>query len=451
MRRSLPLILVLLLGLICATYGLKWIVYGPGHPNVPHKLDWITGVKAREPVRFSVDVDASGTLHLTWVRDGSVYYQVSRDEGVLWTKPVELGLGANPHIFAMGEKIRVIGLRRGMTVWSSDDGGETWTSQAQHLQAVYRTQNGKLANLAGAARLIHDGRGSLYLIYHDNATHIAFAPDHSSQLVEEPWSLFYSRSDDFGGSWSDPVRVVDLGRGMIGRSSTLAGRPSIAVFGGALYAAWSERYMRGEQLYVARSTDGGVTWSTPRFLNPHEYGEAVRTMSHATARDPELIGSDDGLYLCYNRRYLVCDRATNDAGTIWRSMAEMEDGYAMTDNYPHAFASERGRGGIWVAWADGRYRKQDWWGYFIVPELFLGSSTWMNNDLFLARIRESGQVEQEVLTPDLSYVEGPIDIERGLNDRLYVFWSGKRKVGKQRRDSLDEPYELFFISLPLKP
>jgi hypothetical protein len=93
----------------------------------------------------------------------------------------------------------------------------------------------------------------------------------------EAASIQVIRSTDRGGSWSGPIKVADLlavgARDPVTRQPIRDGSilPAIAVApSGQLLIAWQDARFSGgtvDGIALSRSTDGGLTWSTPAQIN----------------------------------------------------------------------------------------------------------------------------------------------------------------------------------------
>lgn len=67
------------------------------------------------------------------------------------------------------------------------------------------------------------------------------------------------------GKWSEPRTIASDPEMLINRADF----PSISVRGDDVIAAWSTRREHGSVIHVARSKDGGATWSAPRTPHPN--------------------------------------------------------------------------------------------------------------------------------------------------------------------------------------
>ncbi|HUF13090.1 MAG TPA: exo-alpha-sialidase [Longimicrobiales bacterium] len=126
---------------------------------------------------------------------------------------------------------------------SSDDGGESWSEPVR-----LNTEPGNVpfwlqpvSTRPAFPSMTVDAAGTIYAVWPEYAT--------------STWDVFFSRSDDGGGSWSAPVRLNDarLGNQWL---------PSVAVGAdGTLHAAWYDARTFQTDVAYARSTDRGSSWS----------------------------------------------------------------------------------------------------------------------------------------------------------------------------------------------
>ena len=128
-----------------------------------------------------------------------------------------------------------------------------------------------------------DGKGRINRdIWHNGSFDLAAGPDGIVHVVwtEYDGPLWHSRSLDSGRSFSAPRRIDR------GSDARPARAPSLALdAAGTLHVAWTSGEDDGADIEVARSTDGGQTFSAPLTIAPSDrYADA-----------PRLAAGPDGL------------------------------------------------------------------------------------------------------------------------------------------------------------
>jgi len=195
----------------------------------------------------SLVVDRSGRIHLIWHGSGNLLYYSSADaqaaqRATAWARPSGLA-SANLHAAIMVDEEGVVyvvypaPLDGGVEVITSADRGVTWTLPAPVARPVHAMATADFVRIAAAPD------GDLHVVWTE-----LMLPDGFPSL-----GVFYSRSEDRGQSWSDPVEVAGDGHAEIN---------VLAVDRDEIHVAWnglsgiSGRYHRW-------SGDGGRTWSAP--------------------------------------------------------------------------------------------------------------------------------------------------------------------------------------------
>jgi hypothetical protein len=188
----------------------------------------------------------------------------------------------------------------------STDGGLTW-SPAVPIATM--------GSVAGAEKVVFR-QGAQIVVLPDGTLVNAFFrilfDDTSQQVTSQEQAIL--RSTDQGRHWTrmdtrvaefEEVTAVDTELGIPVRDA--AGLPSIAVnrSSGQLYIAWQDRKANSQGLagvFVARSNDAGVTWSTPVRVNQG-------TSADVQAFLPTVAVNDDGTVgvLFYDFRNDVAD------------------------------------------------------------------------------------------------------------------------------------------------
>lgn len=255
----------------------------------------------------------------------SVVY-VSIDGGKTWRSAMHSGgevfPGGDPMLVFDGNgRAYFTTIDPGLTVWHSVDGGLTWEGPAtagdadryddRQWVAVPRTPADSLLPVYGAAKTLRTvdereqdvvvftrsqdggvsfsdpafmpiGRGFLHTVSELRVSRtgtvlmpmlINYGRTQDGLIRGTMWIL---RSNDGGANWSEPHRISDrLSYGndagnrvwiSLGVTS-LAEDTSDGPHGGTLYVTWPEPVDDFLQIFLARSTDGGVTWSEPARVN----------------------------------------------------------------------------------------------------------------------------------------------------------------------------------------
>ena len=180
-----------------------------------------------------------------------------------------------------------------LTVFHSSDNGQTFTeSRMPKLPA---------AREMGNAVVLADGTV---------AGLFTSAADGAKAGPEAPAVLRISRSKDGGQSFGPPVDVAAavLVAGRKGDHNNSLALPAMAVdasagpFRDRLYVVWPEYRSGHTDIYLCRSADGGLTWSTPRRVNDApESGAETDAVDHFMAT---VAVNPDGVLgvMWYDRR-----------------------------------------------------------------------------------------------------------------------------------------------------
>lgn len=201
----------------------------------------------------------------------------------------------------------------------SDDGGHTWTGQ----RSIYTPPTGFFTDPT-LIRVLPDG-SLLNLFFLDNGS---FALPEPTPTV--PWDVMAQRSTDGGQTWGDAVRVAtaqpwppsDPDSGDEVRAIPLI---SLDVgTDGTVYVAWNEK--SGRDVYddgyvrVARSTDGGASWSEPVTV-AHVHGQTFLPSLAVAGDGTVAVSWDDTRNDVHGDNQLTADvwiARSGDRGATWR-------------------------------------------------------------------------------------------------------------------------------------
>lgn len=260
--------------------------------------------------------------------------------------------------------------------YTSFDGGATWTNiQLPHL--TFQTgATGALSDMDSA------GDPS-----------VAFGPNNTVYYANLVFSRFnagsgvvVSVSQDGGLTWSEPHIVRVDGVDANGRPTDTDVSNDKEWIGvdpnsGAVYVSWTEFGPTGSPIIVSKSTDGGVTWSTPVKLNPAAGFTPGGITPYSQGSIPQ-VDSKGNVYIAYEAavcQSLNCDQAgdhdaivlatSTDGGKTFTN-AELALDFDFPFNadvgretltnenfrinsYPQ-FAIDQQTGRMYITWADDR-------------------------------------------------------------------------------------------------
>jgi hypothetical protein len=227
----------------------------------------------------------------------------------------------------------------------SSDWGKTWADQPVILnpnrEGVYNAQR---------PQVVTAPNGRIYVLWEQYVV-----SKDQPRLAEINFDLIlvFNRSDDYGKTWlPNPIRLNEE------RSSTiLSSGPQLRVDQhGNVYVIWVEGdFPETQQLYFARSTDGGATWSLPKvrldLTSPFKsqlFGPEIRNdgSGHIWVLWQELAPSPKGWQLLVNR--------SDDYGKSWLKQAIPITGPVQRGARFRGLSFDADRGGhLYVVWEGG--------------------------------------------------------------------------------------------------
>ena len=255
-----------------------------------------------------IEVDADGTVHAVWLQgyDPGAVYSRSTDHGKTWSNPVTMPIAWSdkPQLAVSADGrdvyIDVNGPSHGDSrVGVSHDGGATFT--------VARVTDSDRYKFAGGAWASPDGQ------------HVAFAQSDYDQRYRGRIHFETALSDDGGATWRS-VRVATGFRqpdctsqgcpdGFYGPTPALAGDPS----GALVYVYAANRKPRGPQrIYATTSLDGGNTWKLGIGLSPPGTDAVFPAAASGGAGDFRVWWMDTR-----TGRWNVWYSRTTDGGLTW--------------------------------------------------------------------------------------------------------------------------------------
>jgi hypothetical protein len=259
-----------------------------------------------------------------------------------------------------------IGTDLDILVTLSTDGGTTWTAAAP-LTTYWGDDR--------APRIAADGSGNWVAVWGSSAMVVTSGEDYDIHVV---------RSTDGGATWTDPGLLNSNAADDSGEDSW----PDIATDGaGNWVAVWRSDDSLGEtigtdyDILVARSTDGGATWTAPAALNSNAGSDSASDGGPQLATDGAgnwvvVWISDDSLGGTIGTDSDAFVARSTDAGATWTTPAVLNSNAASDSRDDDSLSLATDGSGGWVA----VWRSMD----------SLGGTIGTDSDIIVARSTNAG-------------------------------------------------------------
>jgi hypothetical protein len=209
----------------------------------------------------------------------------------------------------------------------SPDGGTTWETE----QLLSRFTRSGPTDLYARPTLVSDNANRLWVVW---------VGVRSSKSY-----LFMNRSADGGRTWTEPVSLSGESRSVFGQQLLQAGNRMLLV--------WQDTIGGPDRIYAASSSDGGVTWSAPERVDHLPPGAPAATGVTA------VLGNDGEALVAWhdarNGRDDIFMARSTDSGRTWSKedqRMDMDEAGTAISRTPRLVRAPDGR--VALAWEDDR-------------------------------------------------------------------------------------------------
>ena len=273
-------------------------------------------------------VDSDGIFHILWVDEYSGFIYVTGD-GVEWSTPAPVVMPFDdsiPYLLADVEgNIHAFwrdtedALYYSKVRASAFDNYSAWTTGV------------RLGEAALDFSVVEDGNGDLHLGY--------VRPLESDEF---PAGIYYRRLKGGTTSWSSPtllyvspyLRSIELADSNVDITTSMVDDEV------NVYLAWDNRPR--ERVYLSKSSDGGLTWSSPEEVDKPVEGSLTPGPSRIL-----VDANDENVLVVWqsNRTESSCEQYyqfSDDAGNSWSPQLRMFEGFVTCPNAIQVFQTDDG-------------------------------------------------------------------------------------------------------------
>jgi hypothetical protein len=284
----------------------------------------------------STATDGAGNWLTAWGRDGAIVVARSTDRGVSWGAPVVAAsmaatgkVNVRPWLASDGDGVWVVTWQAKQTIdgdWDvyvsrSVDAGATWT--------VPIALDPPTDGLQDLSPVVATDRNGTWIV--------AWNKGSFGDPVDA--DIYFARSVDDGATWG-ASSLLNVGGG----SDVEEDRsPTLATDGTTWIAAWEVTGPGDVDIAVARSIDGGATWTAPAPLNGDAAADTRLDSNPSLASDG--LGTWIAVWSAASGNLPVHVARSTDAGVTWSAPAPLDPALGGARQF---FPTIVAGGGQWV-------------------------------------------------------------------------------------------------------
>jgi len=292
-----------------------------------------------------------------------------------------------------------------------------WESSApgSHLAFSYSESGKDFSDSVQADSASDNGLRPTIAVPKTGKPHIAWTGYNLKDYV--PW---YAHNETVltGGTWSTglPVPVLDVGEKVQVDAVTIAVDSKGTIY--VAYMAWrteSTEKKENRDIFVSRSTDGGVTWSAPVQIND------VKGTGNVYSANFLVVAPDDTLHVVWqDSRDSYEPDIYSDAsadGLTWGKDVKVNDNDYRQQEDPSLTAGTNGacKGTLYALWQDNRSNKSmDIYGAKSTD----GGKTWSKNELLTPS--SDGDQMNPAIAVDIACMVGIAWRDSATNDKFDI-------------------------------
>jgi hypothetical protein len=295
----------------------------------------------------SIAVDNSGKIFIVWedYRNGNadIFIANSTDLGTSWSIPnviisddviseeqaaPSLGVDSNGVLYCAWEDVRAGFPDIDIYFANSTDEGATWSVNKRI------NTDGATSQPQSDPALTVGLDGTVYVAWQDHRSGTDF-------------DIYFSKSTDGGATWLNPDVMVNLDITNASQKS-----PAIAVNkSNVILAVWEDGRLGDFDIFFSKSVNGGLTWSPNVRVNSDDPGNSSTNPSIA-------VDNSDNIYVVWqdnrNGNSDIYFAKSSDGGTSWTDPEIRIDDDVGTENQETPSIAVNSTGAIFVVWEDIR-------------------------------------------------------------------------------------------------